>query len=870
MLLSLLMCGMGAWADTYTLDFEGTGTFPYNDDWTVECTENTSENHTTGGSKCGSFNFSTTKYITYKNALTNVSSISFWTNRTSNNTTNPTFTLEGSTNNGASWTTLGSSVTPSIAKNTWGQSTISLSEPFTGKVRLKYSCSSTAVKLIDDIVITTTSSKTLLSIAVSGTPTKTSYFAGDVLDPAGLVVTGTYDSGDPEVITKGIEWTFDPETLSAGNTTCDVMASVGSVLSDVYTVTGLTVNVPVTLTSIAVSGTPTKTSYYVGDAFETAGLVVTGTYSDAHQAVITEGIEWTVDPENLTLGTTSVDVIAGVGEVVSDVYTVEGITVSKPEFETVTYNFSSFTSGQIVELTDLDGFVITLTKGGSTNPAWNTTSNEARLYANGSLTVKADNAIIKSIEYDYTINANSKGNAPTIAGVAGTTDAGTWNEGNKTWTGADEEVTFSTSGSAGNIGFTKLVIKYVESSKVNTSLAWSATEAEVTIGADDNVFPTLTTTPADLVGVTYESSNTAVATIAADGTITLVKEGETTITANYAGDAEHASASPASYTLTVVKAPFVPTPAADGYETVDFAALYSSVTTNATVEDYEGTSFAMAFAKPESSNTPTKYYDNGKAVRAYTGNTVTVNGAEIITGVNVAWKDNYADDAATIEGLGTTTAVVTFSKNCRFTAITVYYNNSSITLAATDGTDHYATFSSDKIVVFDDATVYAVSVSDGALSLNVIENSVVPANEGVLVKTSGTTAAYHYVPSAAAVASNDLYPASKDKADFSDHIFYMLNYAAENDYSTLGFYWGAENGGEFASREGGAYLAVPRAEAGLAGAAKGFAFNDAETDGIENVEAVATSNTVYNLNGQRLNANQKGIVIVNGKKYLYK
>lgn len=514
--------------------------------------------------------------------------------------------------------------------------------------------------------------KTLSSITISGDVNTKEYMSGEALDPTGLVVTGTYSDASTEEINTGINWTLNPTTLTAGATTCEVIATVGEISSEPYTVSGLTVKA---LDHIAISGTPSKMNYYVGDAFDTAGLTVAAVYTDQSTEPITEGITWNITPNELTEGLTSVSVTATVGVNTSEAYVVNGLTVVKPDFETATYNFSSFTSGQTVELTDLEGFVITLNKGeGTTNPAWS--SNQARVYAKSSLTVKANNATIKSIEYTYVVNANKNNVTPTIEGVQGKTNAGTWDVENKTWTGADDEVTFSTSGSAGNIGFTKLVIKYVESSKIETSLAWSAAEATVTIGANDNVFPTLTTTPADLTGVTYESSNTSVATIAADGTITLVKAGETTITAKYEGDAEHASATPASYTLTVVKAPFVPTPVAEGYETVDFKEVYSSLTENdtETIEEYEGTSFAMAFAKPQSSTTPTKYYANGTAVRAYTGNSITINGAENITNVDIAWVSGYVDNAVSITGLGTTTAVVTFSNTCRFTAITVKYN----------------------------------------------------------------------------------------------------------------------------------------------------------------------------------------------------
>lgn len=83
------------------------------------------------------------------------------------------------------------------------------------------------------------------------------------------------------------------------------------------------------LTSIVVSGTPTKTTYEEGETFDPTGLVVTGTYDDGTEKAITDGIGWVKDPEILKLGTTSVDVIASVGKIVSNVYTVEGITVKE-------------------------------------------------------------------------------------------------------------------------------------------------------------------------------------------------------------------------------------------------------------------------------------------------------------------------------------------------------------------------------------------------------------------------------------------------------------------------------------------------------------------------------------------------------------
>lgn len=206
--------------------------------------------------------------------------------------------------------------------------------------------------------------KTLESIAISGTPTKKEYEVGETFDPAGLVVTGTYDDKTTEEITEGITWTFDPETFTSTSTTSvDVLAGVGSVTSDIFTVTGLTVKEALVLQSIAVSGEPTKKTYNIGEAFDPAGLVVTGTYNDESQKTITDGIEWLIDPETFTTaGTVSVDVMASVGEISSEVFTVTGLTVLSAPKELVidfennapTYTdwtFTNMTSKQTGDIT---------------------------------------------------------------------------------------------------------------------------------------------------------------------------------------------------------------------------------------------------------------------------------------------------------------------------------------------------------------------------------------------------------------------------------------------------------------------------------------------------------------------------------------
>jgi hypothetical protein len=90
--------------------------------------------------------------------------------------------------------------------------------------------------------------------------------------------------------------------------------------------------------------------------------------------------------------------------------------------------------------------------------------------------------------------------------------------------------------------------------KQNPELAYKQGETAVTtaewiLGKDDNTaLPVLQNTHS--VAVTYESSNTDVATVATDGTVTVVGIGTATITATSAATSEYA-AGEASYTLTV-------------------------------------------------------------------------------------------------------------------------------------------------------------------------------------------------------------------------------------------------------------------------------------------------------------------------------
>ena len=286
---------------------------------------------------------------------------------------------------------------------------------------------------------------------------------------------------------------------------------------------------------------------------------------------------------------------------------------------------------------------------------------------------------------------------------------------------------------------------------------------------------------------------------------------------------------------------------------------------------------------------PTFSFENGYNVTVTT-NTNNVNlscGSKIVEGKDNKVSLDILDPTVTFKiYTGTKYAVVSQIEITPLKAS----KSKTIDFKATDGSLYYATFSSDKDVVFtNDVTVYGVSVDGGNISTNAFTQDLyevtdatageggyldqayyVPANTGVLLECKNATATYYFFKAAAdnvTLPANQLEPAPKDGGVFAFNEAYKYYKLAYNDYAAkkgLGFYWGADNGGAFYVKAGTAYLAVPEAKAA---GAKGFTLNG-EATGIEGVNAnVENAKAIYNLNGQRVASMAKpGLYIVNGKK----
>lgn len=94
------------------------------------------------------------------------------------------------------------------------------------------------------------------------------------------------------------------------------------------------------LESIVVSGSMTKTSYYVGESWSSAGLTATGHYESGASEDVTAKVTWSFNPASPAVSVTSVVATATIGEV-SGSSSAQSVTVTKTNPIQVLYTKAS-------------------------------------------------------------------------------------------------------------------------------------------------------------------------------------------------------------------------------------------------------------------------------------------------------------------------------------------------------------------------------------------------------------------------------------------------------------------------------------------------------------------------------------------------
>lgn len=618
------------------------------------------------------------------------------------------------------------------------------------------------------ITVTYEQGATLKSLAISGTPTKTTYNVGEEFDPEGLVVTGTYDDNTTGTITDGITWTKNPKTMSLGNTSCTVTASVGEVNSELFEVNGLKVVRTISLSIDPTTSTVVKAPVNV-TLTATEGATVY--YTTNGDEPTTSSTKYTT-PFDVTVSGTTVKALAVAdGADDADDVKAEATYTIKPDQPVFSEESKTFK----------DAFNVTLTLPKSTDE-----TSEIH-YAIGA------KATASSPKYEAPINISAENEGDDVILHAVVVDK------------------------YGNVG-TEKICTYTKSDAIvfdfdTNPNAWNITPGSNSFGGSNEV---------------------AGKNLVMDGVVMTATSGKNNPTCI-----------------------FTSSPRLRVYNTG------GSLTFTAP-EGYNLSEVTFAGSKLDNFTTADEAYKNP----TWTGNahavtfTVSSNSVQIKT--------------ATIKLVAAEPVQPTFG---------------TLDFKAQDGDGfRYATFSSDKDVVFNQKSVdvYAVSVSNekvdtkilDAASYNVTDATVgsiekgyyVPANTGVLIVGYDATTTYYFPAEAQTVTlpANQLKPAPANGGVFeatADYKYYKLAYGNWTNKTQLGFYWGAPEGGKFFVKAGTAYLAVRATET----TAKGFTLNG-EATGIEGVNAnVENAKAIYNLNGQRVASMAKsGLYIVNGKKVVRK
>ncbi len=174
-----------------------------------------------------------------------------------------------------------------------------------------------------------------------------------------------------------------------------------------------------------------------------------------------------------------------------------------------------------------------------------------------------------------------------------------------------------------------------------------------------------------------------------------------------------------------------------------------------------------------------------------------------------------------------------------------------------------------------EARTYKVADGELTVSKTYAVGDTIPAGEAVVLK--GSEGTYRFLVTVNPPdkdANNQLVGYSEETTPTDeDKVYYMLSLDANSTEGSVGFYWGAENGGPFVCQPNKAYLVVDKSDS--SSAKLSFSLSGEQSGAPTGIEAVPTATAAgesacYNLAGQRVEAEYKGIVVKNGRKFIAK
>ena len=472
-----------------------------------------------------------------------------------------------------------------------------------------------------------------------------------------------------------------------------------------------------------------------------------------------------------------------------------------------------------------------------------------------------------------TYNGSSQTKAPSNSAITGTSTSDNYSSSdfststNFTITKAADVTSFSIASSTKRIFIDKVEVIYDDSPKSANELAWSAATKSVTYSETPYNLPTLTN-PHSLA-IEYGSTDESVATIDAEGNVTIKnKTGNTTISAHTDGDATYAAGT-VTYTLNVTRKVILE----DGVFNFSFSEDYGSGMTEGTtlaVNEktwtsgnitmdvagrncwYTGGTFRLyKESGSDAAGSVTLNCPAGKAITQidftgpYTGtgalSNMTANtGTFTVTSSSAIWT-----------GAAQSVTFTTGSSSTYINTITVTYGT---TVPVTVTAAGWASYSCGVALDFTSTGVTAyIAKEKDASNVTLTEIAKVPASTGIVVNAAAGTYAIPVLTGAAdATTGNLLKP------------WLAAGTPTEGTYYTLaaGPKFKKSSGGTLAA--GKAYLVMPVATAPELGIDFG------NTTSIDAIQKQAENGEFYNLAGQRVAQPTKGLYIVNGRKVVIK
>lgn len=416
----------------------------------------------------------------------------------------------------------------------------------------------------------------------------------------------------------------------------------------------------------------------------------------------------------------------------------------------------------------------------------------------------------------------------------------------------------------------------IKVTKRQTTLSFGEAYDDKTIIAnlgDEFTAPTATLTP-NIEGETikYSSNKPTVATVdETTGAVTIVGAGTTVITADFVGDDTY-GASTASYTIKVVD------PNALVFSDDDENNSFGKLPTDRYIKsakDYNllagnglEYTFNMNYCYKHSGGIQMKKDGDGVIISpkfGFTyGYTVTIEYTSG-TGITLSAGDKTVTGTESSSISLTTTSDIPFkittgSQYAVVTTIRVVANSAPKTESLTTSAKGYATYSADYAVNYSELglTAYTLTVDETNKTVTAKAfTGVVPAHGAVLVKGDASKA-YTLTPATTegdVTFATDLQTGAT-KADGTQYGF--------TSKSGTPAFAQVVSGQNIPAKKG--YIVLNGASA----AKYSICFDD-EATGIHTIEAASAANgAMFNLAGQRVDKAYKGIVIVNGKKYLNK